>query len=59
MLDYEGFGLDRTCPSPNTYSVSTMGSFTIDLSPFCSLAEIISVFVMFTASVISLRIIAR
>ena len=54
-LDFDGLGLDRSCPSPRSYSVMKT-SITFNLQPFCGLADIISVLVLFTATVISLRI---
>ena len=56
-FDYTGLGVDGTCPVPRSYSLgSTLGSFTIDVSPFCSLAVIIGNLIMLTASFVSLRI---
>lgn len=58
MLDYSGYGLDRSCPAPNTYQLGSLGSFSVDISIFCDLAEIVGVFVVACASIISLRIIS-
>ena len=55
-LDYAGLGWGGSCPAPKTYNLGSVGSMDIDLSPFCSLAEIIAFMVMFTATAISLRI---
>ncbi|MDD4972597.1 MAG: virulence factor TspB C-terminal domain-related protein [Paludibacter sp.] len=56
-LDSSGLGLSSTCPVPKHYSV--MGAdFSLDLMPFCQVAEVIGYCVMITASFISLRMLA-
>jgi hypothetical protein len=56
-LDTSGFGLSTECPAPRTIQVMS-APFTIDMSPFCSLADIIGHLILITASFVSIRIIA-
>lgn len=58
-LDFSGYGWGSSCPVPKTYHLGVVGSMTLDLAVFCSIAEIIGVLVMFTATAISLRILFR
>lgn len=56
-LNMTGLGLARSCPIPTTYSV--MGkSISIDLSPFCSIASIMSNLILVTAAFVSIRVLA-
>jgi hypothetical protein len=55
-LDTTGLGWAGSCPSPQAYSLGSLGSMTIDYQPFCNLAGITSFFVIFSASIISIRI---
>ena len=56
-LDQDGFGLSRTCPAGNSFSV--MGhTFQLDMSPFCQMASVIGFMVIFTASIVGIRIIS-
>lgn len=55
----EGYGLSSSsCPAPVTTQVFLGSSFTIDFSPFCSLAQVVGGLVMITSSFISLRMVA-
>lgn len=56
QIDTAGLGISGQCPAPHQYDLGIYGSFTIDLSPLCNLAEIIGVLVMITATFISIRI---
>lgn len=55
MLDTTSF-VAGTCPAPRTISVNGQ-NMTIDYTELCNLADILGYLVMFTASIISLRII--
>jgi len=55
MLDTSSF-VAGTCPAPRTISVYGE-NMTIDYTELCNLADILGYLVMFTASIISLRII--
>lgn len=55
-----GYGLsDSSCPAPVTTQIYGGSSMTIDLSPFCTLAQIVGGLVMITAYFISLRLLVR
>ena len=56
-LDYDGFGWGSTCPASRSFSAGMVGSYSLDLSPFCTLAEVVGVFVIFAALTFSYRII--
>jgi len=57
-LDTSGYDLPTTCPSPRSYAVAG-ATFRIDLSPFCSIAEIIGNLLLISASFISIRILSN
>jgi len=58
LLDTSGF-LGRSCPAPKTVNLNSLGSFTLNLSPLCTLAGYVGIFVLVVASFVSIRIIGR
>jgi len=58
LLDTSGF-LGRSCPAPRTINLNSLGSFTLNLSPLCTLAGYVGIFVLVVASFLSIRIIGR
>lgn len=54
-LDDSGLGVSASCPAPRSVSVLS-STMTLDLTPFCDLAEIFGNLLLITASFISLRI---
>jgi hypothetical protein len=57
-LDSTGLGISSQCPAPQVYTVNGF-SMSIDLSPFCQLAQIFGYMLVITASFISLRILTQ
>lgn len=57
-LNTGGFGLGRSCPAPRAYRLFGAVSLTIDISSFCTLAEIVGYLLLMTASFISIRIVS-
>ncbi len=55
-IDTSSFLAD-TCPTPRPVNLGKYGSFTVDYQPFCEIADIIGKLVIFTATIISIRII--
>jgi len=49
--------LADTCPTPRPVNLGKYGNFTVDYQPFCEIADIIGKLVIFTATIISIRII--
>lgn len=57
MLDDSGLGLSRTCPAGPSFTALGQ-AITLDLQPFCDISSILAFFVIFTSTVISIRVIS-
>jgi len=57
-LNTSGFGISRSCPAPRTYRLFGAVSMTVDVSSFCTVAEIAGYLLLLTSSFISVRIVS-